>query len=145
MLSTTDKMLFLRGVSLFSSLSLEQLRVFSTHLQDQHILSGEVIFDEGDFRQEFYMIVSGEISIVKDYRHPAERILNTLRSREFFGEMALFEKAPRSAAAVAKEEAKLLVLQPDKLKQTIYQKPEMAFEMFRELSARLRRRETATR
>jgi hypothetical protein len=46
---------------------------------------------------------------------------------------------------VAKEEPKLLVLHPDQLKQMIYQKPEMAFEMFRELSARLRRREAATR
>lgn len=145
MLSITDKMLFLRGVSLFSSMSLEQLRVLSMHLQHQHLLSGEVIFAEGDFRQEIYMIVSGEIAIVKDYRQPAERILNTLRSRDFFGEMAIFEGVSRSAAAVAKGETQLLILRPDKFKQTIYQKPEMAFEIFRELSARLRRREEATR
>jgi CRP/FNR family transcriptional regulator len=109
------------------------------------MLSGEMIFAEGDFRQDLYIIVTGEISIVKDYCHPAERVLNTLRSRDFFGEMALFEKAPRSAAAIAKEEAQLLVLHPDKFKQTIYQKPEMVFEIFRELSARLRRREDAAR
>ena len=55
--------------------------------------------------------------------------------------MAIFESAPRSATAVAEEEAELLALSPEKFKQTIYQKPEMAFEIFRELSARLRRRE----
>jgi hypothetical protein len=33
------------------------------------------------------------------------------------------------------------VLDPEKFKQTIYQKPDMAFEIFRELGARLRRRE----
>jgi CRP-like cAMP-binding protein len=60
---------------------------------------------------------------------------------DFFGEMAIFESAPRSATAVAEEEAELLALSPEKFKQTIYQKPEMAFEIFRELSARLRRRE----
>ena len=49
--------------------------------------------------------------------------------------MAIFESAPRSATAVAEEEAELLALSPEKFKQTIYQKPEMAFEIFRELSA----------
>ena len=38
-------------------------------------------------------------------------------------------------------EAECLVLGPEKFKQTIHQKPDMAFEIFRELSARLRRRE----
>jgi CRP-like cAMP-binding protein len=55
--------------------------------------------------------------------------------------MASFESAPRSATVVAEEEAELLVLSAEKFKQTIYQKPDMAFEIFRELSARLRRRE----
>ena len=55
--------------------------------------------------------------------------------------MAIFENAPRSATIVAEEEAELLMLSGEKFKQTIYQKPEMAFEIFRELSARLRRRE----
>jgi CRP-like cAMP-binding protein len=42
---------------------------------------------------------------------------------------------------VTEAEAELLVLSPEKFKQTIYQKPDMAFEISRELSARLRRRE----
>jgi CRP/FNR family transcriptional regulator len=67
--------------------------------------------------------------------------LTTLGPGDFFGDMAIFEGAPRSATAVTTEEAELLVLAPDKFKQTIYQKPEMAFEIFRKLSADLRRRE----
>ncbi len=141
MLSTTDKMLFLRRVSIFSGMALEQLRVLTGHLDEQHFLSGEVVFDEGDFSRELYIVVSGIVRIVKDYSTATERTLNRLHSGDFFGEMAIFEEAPRSATAVTETETELLVLHPEKFKQTIYQKPDMAFEIFRELGARLRRRE----
>lgn len=141
MLSTTDKMLFLRRVSIFSSMTLEQLRVLTSHLEEQHFIAGEEIFHEGDFSQELYIVVVGEVRIVKNYRSPQERSLNVSGSGDFFGEMAIFEGAPRSATAVTKDETELLVLHPEKFKQTIYQKPDMAFEIFRELSARIRHRE----
>ena len=145
MLTIIDKMIFLRRMSLFASMTLEQLRVLSAHLEHEHWLSGEVIFVDGDLSQELYLIVSGEIAIVKAYREPGERVLNTLRPGDFFGEMAIFEGAPRSATAVAKKEAELLVLQPTAFRLAIYQKPDVSFEMFRVLSARLRRREEAIR
>jgi CRP-like cAMP-binding protein len=81
------------------------------------------------------------VRIAKDYGGPHERTLAVLSQGDFFGDMAIFESAPRSATAVAEEESELLALSPEKFKQTIYQKPEMVFEIFRELSARLRRRE----
>jgi CRP/FNR family cyclic AMP-dependent transcriptional regulator len=143
-LSTTDKILFLKRVSIFSSMTLEQLRVLTTHLEEQHFLSKEVIFREGDFSQELYIVVTGRVRIVKDYGKRHERILAVLGPGDFFGEMAIFEGAPRSATTVTEEEAEFLVLGPDKFKQTVYQKPDMAFEIFRELSARLRRREEQT-
>ena len=141
MLSTTDKMLFLKRVSPFSGMTLEQLRVLTSHMKEQHFLPGEVIMYEGDFTQELYVLVSGRVRIAKDYSGPHERTLAVLTQGDFFGEMANFESAPRSATAVTEEEAELLALSPEKFKQTIYQKPDMAFEIFRELSARLRRRE----
>ena len=141
MLSTTDKMLFLRRSSLFAEMSLEQIRVLTAHLEEQHFLPGEAIISEGDFSQELYILMSGRVRIAKDYGGPHERTLAVLTQGDFFGDMAIFESALRSATAVAEEESELLVLSPEKFKQTIYQKPEMAFEIFRELSARLRRRE----
>ena len=141
MLSTTDKMLFLKRVSLFAEMSLEQIRVLTAHLEEQHFLPGEVIIYEGDFGQELYILMSGRVRIAKDYGGPHEHTLTVLTQGDFFGDMAIFESAPRSATAVAEEEAELLVLSGEKFKQTIYQKPEMVFEIFRELSARLRRRE----
>jgi CRP-like cAMP-binding protein len=122
-------------------MTLEQLRVLTSHLEEQHFLKGEVIIQEGDFSQELYIIVTGRVHIMKDYGTPHVRTLNHLGAGDFLGEMAIFEGAPRSATAVAETEMELLVLSPEKFKQTIYQKPDMAFEIFRELSSRLRHRE----
>jgi len=55
MLSTTDKMLFLKRVSWFSGMTLEQIWVLIARLEVQHFLSGEVIMYEGDFSQELYI------------------------------------------------------------------------------------------
>ncbi len=126
---------------MFAGMTLEQLRVLSSHLNEQHFLPGEVIFPEGDFSQELYVVASGVVNIVKDFGRAHERRLNILRAGDFFGDMAIFEDAPRSATAVTQDEAELLVLHPEKFKQTIYQKPDMAFAIFRELGERLRRRE----
>jgi CRP-like cAMP-binding protein len=122
-------------------MTLEQLRVLTSHLEEQHFLPGEVIMQEGDFSQELYIMVTGRARVVKDHGGPHERELAMVGSGDFIGEMAIFEAAPRSATIITIEEAELLVLGPEKFKQTIYQIPEMAFEIFRELSARLRRRE----
>ena len=134
-------MIFLRRVSLFGGMALEQLRVLSVHLTEHHYLPDEIIFSEGDFSQELYIVISGEIDIIKDYGSAGRRVLNTLTDGDFFGDMAIFERAARSATAVTRSESELLILQPEKFKQTIYQKPDMAFEIFREMCARIRRRE----
>ena len=43
MLATTDKMLFLKRVPLFAKMSLEQIQVLTSHLEEQHFLPGEAI------------------------------------------------------------------------------------------------------
>jgi CRP/FNR family cyclic AMP-dependent transcriptional regulator len=109
-LSTTDKMFFLRRVSLFAAMSLEQIRVLASHLEEQHFLPSEVIIYEGEFSQELYLLMSGRVRIAKDYGGPHECTLAVLTQGDFFGDMAIFESAPRSATAVAEEESELLVL-----------------------------------
>jgi CRP-like cAMP-binding protein len=53
--------------------------------------------------------------------------------------MAIFEDRPRSAGAIADEDGVLLVLGPERFRHIILQEPAISFEIFRELSARLRR------
>jgi Cyclic nucleotide-binding domain len=137
-LSLTEVMLFLKRVPLYSSLSLDQLYTITTHLTERNVAPGEVIVHEGEESYELYLIVSGKVEVLKE-RGDTAQILNTMSSGDFFGEMASFENRPRSASVVAVTSGVLLVLSPEHFRQIILQEPAISFEIFRELSARLRR------
>jgi hypothetical protein len=137
-LALTDILLFLKRVPLFSKMSLAQLRAIAGQLIERQFATDETIFDEGDFSQDLYLIVTGQVNIVQQ-RGNILQTLVTLNDGDYFGDMAIFEERPRSAAAVAASGSRLLMLSPERFRQTITQEPAISFEIFRELSARLRR------
>lgn len=137
-LSLIDIILFLKRVPLYSSMTLDQLRTITMRLTERNVQSGEAIFCEGDQNHEFYLIVSGSVAITKQ-RGETVYILASLSAGDFFGDMAIFENRPRLAGALATEAGVLLVLSPEQFRHLILQDPAISFEIFRELSARLRR------
>ena len=137
-LSLTEIMLFLKRIPLYNSMSLDQLNMISTNLIEHDVQREEVIFREDDPTYELYLIVAGNVKIVKQLEGE-EHTLVTLAAGDFFGDMAIFENRPRSAGAVAVEDGVLLVLSPERFRHIILQEPAISFEIFRELSARLRR------
>jgi CRP/FNR family cyclic AMP-dependent transcriptional regulator len=65
--------------------------------------------------------------------------LVTLAVGDFFGDIALLGDRPRSASAMAVEPTVLLALSPEHFRQMVLEDPAMSFEIFRALSARIRR------
>ena len=137
-LPLTDILLFLKRIPLYSSMHLEQLRTVAAHLVERDVLPGEVIFREGEFSHELYLIVAGQVEIVQQ-RANGPLTLVTLAAGEFFGDIALFGDRPRSASAVAVAPTVLLTLSPEHFRQIVLEDPAMSFEIFRALSARIRR------
>jgi len=137
-LPLTDILLFLKRIPLYSSMHLEQLRIVATHLVERDVLPGEVIFREGEFSHELYIIVAGKVEIVQQ-RPNGLLTLVTLAVGDFFGDIALVGDQPRSASVVAIEPTVLLTLSPAHFRQIVLEDPAMSFEIFRALSARIRR------
>jgi CRP-like cAMP-binding protein len=117
---------------------LEQLRTVAAHLVERDVQPGEIIFREGEFSHELSLIVAGKVEIVQQ-RANGPRTLVTLAVGEFFGDIALVEDQPRSASVVAVESTVLLTLSPEHFRQIVLADPAMSFEVFRALSARIRR------
>lgn len=102
-----------------------------------HYGKGETIFKEGDFGEEMFVVVDGEVRI---YTEAAGQkiLLNQLEAGDFFGEMALVTGNSRTATAVALKDTHLMALNNEQLIDNISARPEMALFIVQVLIARLR-------
>ena len=76
--------------------------LFQRFLRNYH--KNEVIFEEEDQGDEMFIIHRGKVKIVKKTKKGGEKTLGILKRGKFFGEMALIDNSPRSAAAIAEED-----------------------------------------
>jgi CRP/FNR family cyclic AMP-dependent transcriptional regulator len=98
--------------------------------------AGHVLFYEGDGGKHMYVIQSGRVQLTRRVRG-REQHLATLPAGEFFGEMAIINKQPRSATATVIEEAHLLVLDARTFEAMIRGNAEIAIRMIKKLALRL--------
>jgi CRP-like cAMP-binding protein len=98
----------LKAVPLFAGLKDAALRKVLRILHERTYKAGEVIFREGEPGNGMYIVRKGAVRIVIRMPDGSEKQLAQLTERQFFGEMALLEQAPRSASAVAAEPTQLL-------------------------------------
>ncbi len=74
-----------------------------------HYEPGEVVFEEGDSADSLYMILSGQVEVVKRFGGD-QQVVRSLGPGEYFGEMALLGRHPRSAGTRALTALDVLVL-----------------------------------
>jgi CRP-like cAMP-binding protein len=98
---------------------------------------GTVLFNEGDEGEEMYIIRSGQVAIKKRVPH-GEIVVALLEKGDFFGEMALLERIPRTAGAEMVEDGNLIVIGSDIFGEMVKSNPEIAVRMLRKYSLRLR-------
>ena len=133
-----ERLLVLRKVPLFAQMTMDQLEAINQLLKAAQYLRGEVIFEQGDLGDELFILVRGEVRIMLAHGTSEEVELNRLAGVSYFGEMAILDDEPRSASVVCNEDSHLLVLKGDQLKELIHQMPEISFEIFKVLTARIR-------
>lgn len=73
----------------------------SESVSREHFEAGEVVFRQGDTGDRVYIIIDGEVEVVREQAHGDETVLARLEAEECFGEMALITDAPRLATVRA--------------------------------------------
>jgi CRP-like cAMP-binding protein len=138
-ISVPDKILHLRGIQIFEGLSVSELAAIASVTEEVVYDKGSTIIKEGEPGETMYMMVNGEVSVLKGQEEGHEIELDRMGSGAYFGEMALFEDQARSATIRAEEETRLLVLHKREFGEIVREYPQIALHICKELSNRLRK------
>ncbi len=97
---------------------------------------GDIIFCEYEPGDNFYLIQSGRVQIVKILGN-IEKNIDILMPGEIFGEMAILEEAPRSATAVALDKVKALEFNRANFEVLMKGNPQIALKLLKLLTKRI--------
>lgn len=101
---------FLRSVAIFSNLTLSEMHQLSGYLKPLTLNGNDCICRANDPGDELFIVETGSISIQIPMPERTFKEIAVISSGDFFGEMAIFENAPRSATCIAVNESKIFSL-----------------------------------
>ncbi|MBN1648533.1 MAG: diguanylate cyclase [Spirochaetales bacterium] len=128
-----SKIKLLRSVDIFSSLQLYELKQLAGYLHEFTVNAGDMICRQGDPGEELYVIENGEMGVVIKIADGSEKEIVRLTSGNFFGEMAIFDNAPRSASCVARRDSSLLRFHKDDFSELMKAAPDTAITIMKNM------------
>jgi small-conductance mechanosensitive channel/CRP-like cAMP-binding protein len=130
----------LRGVTLFSNLSDDELTRLAESAKRAPFAKGEIVTRQGATAHWLYVLTSGEVDVLvsteSGAKAGAERRVATLKAPAFFGEMALMTGAVREATVVAASAVECLRVDKDDFRALMEERPELAREVSTVLAER---------
>ena len=133
MISTVEKVLFLKSIDLFRALPSEELAQIAEIAEEQPLAKGDQVFAEGEPGDALYLIVEGKVRA-----HQGDKELARMEVRDVFGEISVLDSEPRSATITAVEDTVLLKIGRDDFRDILAERPEIAMGVMKVLTRRLR-------
>ncbi|HEY9810028.1 MAG TPA: cyclic nucleotide-binding domain-containing protein [Halomicronema sp.] len=133
MLTSVDRLLFVRAVPIFKELRDDFLVRLASVMDELSFPANHTIFTQGQEGRSLYIVVSGKVRV-----HMGEQDLAQLEQGACFGEMSLFDAEPRSASVTTLENCDCLMLTQQQLYDAIEETPGIAVNIIRLLSRRIR-------
>jgi CRP/FNR family cyclic AMP-dependent transcriptional regulator len=134
MLTSVDRLLFVRRVPIFKELRDDFIVRLASVMNELSYPANYSIFQQGEEGRSLYIVVSGRVKV-----HIGNTKLAEFEQGKYFGEMAVFDTQPRSASATTLEPCECLELTQEQLYDAIEETPEIAVNIIRELSRLIRR------
>lgn len=123
----------LANVPLFSSLNKRDLQRVAKASDELTIEAGRTLVEQGRTGHEFFLILEGSAVVRRNNRKVAE-----LGAGQYFGELALLDRGPRSASVIANTDVRVLVLGQREFIGVLDSIPGMAHKLLTVMAQRLR-------
>ena len=128
-----QRQLDLGDIWLFSACSAGQLRTIRRQVEEITVPAGRVLVEEGTVGREFFFIVEGTATV----RHGGRKVA-TLGPGQYFGELSLLDRKPRSATVTADSDMVLLVLDQRRFNGLLDEMPTLAHKLLAAMAQRIR-------
>lgn len=112
---------------------MQDFNIFNNELDTHDVTAGQTIFSEGQPGNCMYAVVEGEVEILRN-----GRLLEVVGAGGVFGEMALIDKLPRSASAIARADGLLARISEERFLRLVQQTPHFALQIMQVLTRRVR-------
>jgi CRP-like cAMP-binding protein len=123
----------LAGCPLFHGVGAENLAAVSDRAAEVDFPAGRVIARQGEIGTGFFIVIDGRVRVVRD-----NETLATLGPGDFFGELSVLDRMPRTAQVVAEVPTRCLALASWDFEQVLLDHPALALAILRGLAGRLR-------
>jgi CRP-like cAMP-binding protein len=135
----------LQKVPVFAGLAEDVVTALAEAGRQERVEAGTVIVEQGMPGREMFIVVEGEVEVVKKCRSSKQLTLAKLATGEFFGEMSIIQCMPRSATVTAIKPSRVLVLTNADILKLFHKRPEqfsiLILNIARDLCRRLERAE----
>jgi len=129
----------LHGTSLFSELSVEELRTLGARTVRKTFKTGELLFSEGENCHGLHIIATGKVRISKSSPGGREQVLAVNQPGESVAELPVFDGGVYPASAVAIEETQIAFISQRNFQSYCLEHPLVALKVLSVVGARLRR------
>jgi CRP-like cAMP-binding protein len=126
---------FLSNVRILADLDAGEVQALLARLHPHELEAGEVLFREGDPGEELFVVESGTLGISVSLADGQSLEIASFEAGDFFGEMSIFEREPRSATCQAKSPCRLLSLRRQDLFEFMTRSPASAARIMRRMLA----------
>ena len=126
----------LRKIPMFAKLNATKLKLLAFTSELVHYNPDDVIFLKGDRADCAYVIMEGQVDIITE-TETGPVVAATLVENQLFGELALFNGAPRNATLKAANNLTVMKISEEMFLQLLSENADMALEVMRQLSTKL--------
>jgi CRP-like cAMP-binding protein len=126
------KIELLKSVPLFSQCTRKELAAVAAVADEIDLREGRELTRQGSPGREFFVLIEGEAEVRRNGRK-----VRTLGDGDFFGEIALVTKRPRTATVVARTPVRVLVVTDRSFRRMIEESPSMQTKVLQALAERL--------
>ena len=138
-MSIEERLRNLQATILFHDLTQEQLVDVMKTMREESFAAGAILFDANTAGDYVYIIERGTIRVSRVTTFGEETTLDILKQGEIVGELASLDGQTRSARATCVEDSVLLALDKKSFEEILEHNHNVAFNLLRELSGRIRK------